>query len=359
MQLRNLLSRLTDRRRSARILPDGLVAYYWTGGAPKPMEVRDVGLYGAYIQAPNGFYPATLINLMLENQAIAGSSLSICAQVGRQTQDGFCVSFLPRDSRERAMLTRFLANVRRKSSGELREAVSVAPSEEPAILEPPCPVDLIRVGEDASAAGALPEGGARVPPELFEELVDATEMEKRRRTSRRRRLDRGPRRPADGQALIELALLLPLLFLLIVNVINFGGLLYAWITVSNSARVGAQYYITGPATVGAPARPTESAVQSLVINDLKALPNALASQVCVSTSLSSTVSCNTGSAPSTAPPPAESAEGTPPITFAVAAVDVTYTYQPFIRLWEFTALRIHATVPPTSIHRQAIMRILQ
>jgi hypothetical protein len=85
----------------------------------------------------------------------------------------------------------------------------------------------------------------------------------------------------------------------------------------------------------------------------------LSSQVCVSTSLSVTISCNTGSAPGSAPPPAETAEGTPPITFAVAAVDVTYTYQPFIPLWDFTALRIHATLPPTAIHRQAVMRILQ
>ena len=86
------------------------------------------------------------------------------------------------------------------------------------------------------------------------------------------------------------------------NVINFGGMLYAWITVANAARVGTQYYITGPATVGAPTRPSESAVQALVINDLKALPNTLASQVCVSTSLSGTVHCNTGSAPTGAPP---------------------------------------------------------
>jgi Flp pilus assembly protein TadG len=322
------------------------------------MDVRDIGLHGAYIRAPNGFYPATLMNLMLENQAIAGSSLSICVQVGRQTEDGFCVSFLPRDPRERRKLARFLAGVRQRSAADLPEAPPLAPSEEPVVIEPLPPVDAISVGDDPIGASALPEGAGR-PSELFEELVEATEMENRRRLSRRRRLNRGPSRSADGQALIEFALLLPLLFLLIVNVINFGGLLYAWITVSNSARVGAQYYITGPATVGAPARPSESAVQSLVINDLKALPNALASQVCVSTSLSSTVSCNSGSAPFTAPPPAETAEGTPPITFAVAAVDVTYTYQPFIPLWDFTALQVHATLPPTAIHRQAIMRILQ
>src|SRR5438309_6565028 len=50
----------------------------------------------------------------------------------------------------------------------------------------------------------------------------------------------------DGQALIEFALVLPLLFLLIVNVVNFGGLFYAVITTSNAARSGAQYMTMGP-----------------------------------------------------------------------------------------------------------------
>jgi Flp pilus assembly protein TadG len=172
--------------------------------------------------------------------------------------------------------------------------------------------------------------------------------------SRKRR-----RHTSRGQALIELALILPLLLLLIVNVVNFGGLLYAWITVANAARAGAQYSITGGATLGAPARPSAAAVQSLVMNDLYALRNASTSQVCVSSSVSATVSCNTGTAPSSAPPSAETAEGTPPVTFAVAAVDVTYTYAPFIPLWDFSRLNIHATLTSTNVHRQAVMRILQ
>jgi Flp pilus assembly protein TadG len=328
------------------------------------MEVRDIGLYGAYILAPSGLYPATLINLVFENQATVDTSISLCAQVGRQTQDGFCVSFLLRGARERRQLAQFLASVKRKAPGEAKPAAAaVAASEkaagDPAVAGASTIDDELTVEEITISGGSSLESKAQVPSELFGEIAEAAEMANRRRLSRRRRLSGGPQRPSDGQALIEFALLLPLLFLLIVNVINFGGMLYAWITVANAARVGAQYYITGPATVGAPARPSESAVQALVITDLKALPNALASQVCVSTSLSGTVSCNTGSAPTGAPPAAETAEGTPPITFAVAAVDVTYTYQPFIPLWDFSGLNIHATLPPTAIHRQAVMRILQ
>jgi hypothetical protein len=136
-------------------------------------------------------------------------------------------------------------------------------------------------------------------------------------------------------------------------------MLYAWIAVSNAARTGAQYLITGPAAIGGPVAPTASSVQALVLADVRALPNSPSAQVCVSSSSSTTVSCNTGSAPSSAPPAAETAEGSPAVTYVVGAVDVTYTYLPLIPLWDFTALRIRATLPPTSIHRQAVMRILQ
>ena len=45
----------------------------------------------------------------------------------------------------------------------------------------------------------------------------------------------------------------PLLFLLIVNVVNFGGMMYAWIAVSNAARTGAELHATwGGATIGSP-----------------------------------------------------------------------------------------------------------
>src|SRR5215213_1042293 len=106
MKMRELLMRLRDRRRSARIRPEALVAHYWTGGAPTPMEVRDISLHGAYIAARSKFYPGTLLNLILKNQAQADIHISVCAQVGRATDDGFCVSFVLRGARERGLLAR-------------------------------------------------------------------------------------------------------------------------------------------------------------------------------------------------------------------------------------------------------------
>jgi Flp pilus assembly protein TadG len=322
------------------------------------VEVRDISLYGAYILATDSFYPATLVQVVLANKAKADSHICVCAQVRRKTPDGFCVSFLFGNSQERRLLREFLAGVKRRGPDEVQSAVLEGLGPQNAVVSPggvrTAGKDEPDAAEPKRARPALMEGHG--PTNRHSEGAEMADMPNGKLTSRSRRRRR---QSSQGQALIECALILPLLFLLIVNVVNFGGMLYAWISVSNAARAGVQYYITGPATLGAPSRPSESAVQTLVMNDLYALPNALTAQVCVSTSVSATVSCNTGTAPGSAPPPAETAEGTPPLTFAVAAVDVTYTYQPFIPLWNFAALNIHATLPPTTIHRQAIIRILQ
>jgi Flp pilus assembly protein TadG len=152
-----------------------------------------------------------------------------------------------------------------------------------------------------------------------------------------------------GQALIEFALVLPLLFLLIVNVINFAGFFFAWISVSNAARAGAQYMIMGGATVRAPKAPTATQVTTIVQQDIHALPNSSSVVVTLCTNNNGTMTPSGCSAP-----------GDPePGGYVLAAVDVTYTYQPFIPLWDFPKLGIHATLPATTIHRKSVMRVLQ
>jgi Flp pilus assembly protein TadG len=147
------------------------------------------------------------------------------------------------------------------------------------------------------------------------------------------------------------------ILLLIVNVVNYGGLLYVWISVANAARTGAQYFTTGGATVTGGTPPALSSVSAVVLRDLQTLPNASGAQVCVSTSTSVAVSCNTGTAPGSAPPAADAPEGSPAVTYVTGAVDVTYTYQPIIPLW--TLQGVSATLGATAIHRQAKMRVLQ
>jgi hypothetical protein len=149
------------------------------------------------------------------------------------------------------------------------------------------------------------------------------------------------------------------LLLLIVNAVNFGTFLHAWISVANAARTGVQYYSTGGVSIGGLALPLAGAVEAMVVSDLSSLPNSTSIQVCVSRSNPSTSDCNDGkTAPAGVPPAADTPEGSPAVTYVIAAVDVSYIYQPIIPLWEFPGLGIHATIPTTAIHRQVRMRIL-
>jgi Flp pilus assembly protein TadG len=54
-----------------------------------------------------------------------------------------------------------------------------------------------------------------------------------------------------GQALVEFALVLPLLLLLVFGIVDAGRLIYAYNTVSNSARNGARVAIVNQSTSGA------------------------------------------------------------------------------------------------------------
>jgi Flp pilus assembly protein TadG len=162
----------------------------------------------------------------------------------------------------------------------------------------------------------------------------------------------GGRRTLSGQALIEFALILPMVFLLIVNAVNFGSFLFAWITVANGARAGVQYLARGRATVGTPTAATAAQITTLITSDISSLLNRASLAVRVCKNNNSVVTCS-GPGPYL---PATDPEAT---KFVLASVDVTYTYTPVVPLWDFGGLGIHATLPSTVIHRQASMRMLQ
>jgi Flp pilus assembly protein TadG len=63
----------------------------------------------------------------------------------------------------------------------------------------------------------------------------------------------GPQRPR-GQALVETALVLPLLLLLLIGTIDFGRGIYLYITVSNAAREGARVAIVNQSPAAAAGR---------------------------------------------------------------------------------------------------------
>ena len=167
----------------------------------------------------------------------------------------------------------------------------------------------------------------------------------------------------SGQSLLEFAILLPLLFLLVVNVVNFGGLLYACITVSNAARSGAAYMTMGQASANAPELPAPATVQAIVNADLASLPYASSATVTV---------CSNNNGNVELPETCLSSHTDPePTTSVLGTVLVKYTYCPFIPAFDFTALNIHSTLPPctfsgsnvsgggTQISRIAVMRMLQ
>jgi hypothetical protein len=120
VRIREWITKLTDRRRGSRFRIESLQAHYWTGAAPHPVDVRDISLYGAYIIATDSFYPATLLQIVLTNQGEAGAHICVCARVQRNTQDGFCVSFLFSDLRQRRLFRQFLARVKRKPADDLQ-----------------------------------------------------------------------------------------------------------------------------------------------------------------------------------------------------------------------------------------------
>src|SRR6188768_643129 len=65
-----------------------------------------------------------------------------------------------------------------------------------------------------------------------------------------RRLDRPPSR---GQALVEFAIVLPLLAVLLVMAIDFGRVFFGWVSLTNAARIGANYAGYTPDLLSKPA----------------------------------------------------------------------------------------------------------
>lgn len=59
----------------------------------------------------------------------------------------------------------------------------------------------------------------------------------------------GRRRARSAQALVEFALLLPLMLLILLGVVDFGRCFYFWTSIANAAREGARYGSTHPTYV--------------------------------------------------------------------------------------------------------------
>jgi Flp pilus assembly protein TadG len=171
---------------------------------------------------------------------------------------------------------------------------------------------------------------------------------------------------SEGQALIEFALMVPLLFLLIFNAVNFGGFLYSWVTISNAARAGGQYAAMGAAYASYPTAATLNGIQTLIQNETSSLPGASTTNPYITV-----CEVQNGGAPVSYPPtnPTTACSSTAPpqdletiselpgaSKYTTVFIDVTYTYTPFIGA--FSSGLVGIVSPPTTVHRRTVMRLL-
>lgn len=283
-----------ERRRAERRPAYGLQAHYWDGSAISGNVVRDISQTGLYIETTRRWYPGTMVMLTLQQKESEartdGCSITIQSLVVRCGSDGVAMAFVP------------------AKGGGMQK----------------------RNGSEVSVHASRGAGTKAL----------AQFLRRLRRTS--------------GQSLVEYALILPVVLLLIVNMVNFAGFFYAWITVANAARAGADYAILGGASVGAPGSPSGTAVTNVITADVASLPNSSSLVVNVCRNTNGVLMDMTTRASTCTYTPALDPE---PTSYSSVQVDVAYTYVPFIPAgFSFPGLNVYATIPPTTIHRTAVMR---
>jgi uncharacterized protein len=89
----------TDRRGSKRHPLPGLVAYYWTGGAPQAFHIADISTNGLYLLTDERWFPGTMILMTLQRTNTDGEDpddfISVLTKVIRWGTDGVGLSFVP------------------------------------------------------------------------------------------------------------------------------------------------------------------------------------------------------------------------------------------------------------------------
>jgi Flp pilus assembly protein TadG len=275
-----------EPRRAPRSREPEVVVYYWDGSAPEGRRLRDISQSGAYIYTTERWYPGTIVRIILQGRQLAA-----------------------------------------------REDGTTGPAASTCI-----PARVVRHGSDGVAVEFAFRD--REEQESLRAFLAAVPAQPEQTVA-----GKLPLRTA-GQALVEFALIIPLVLLLAVNAVNFGGFLFAWITVAGAARSGAQYMIMSGASQGAPTAATAGQISTLVTSDMFSLPNKASLVVATCTNNTTSAGCGTSADPE-AP------------TFTLATVDVTYTYKPLIPLFSFPHMGISATLPPGTVHRKAVMRMLE
>ena len=292
-----LLSEERRQGRRRKSLP--LVAYYWDGANPVAHQVRDASQTGLFLLTEHRWYPGTVLAMTLQHTAVGAEdpqrAIAVNARVVRTGDDGVGFEFiLPEKEKELQQL-------------------------------PGMPAPMINKKRMKSFMDHLGEN----------KLGDT-----------------------KGQALLEFVLSLPLLFLLVLNVVNFGGFFYAWITTADAARSGANYAILGGASAGSPASGNSTQINAVVAADIASLPNSASATVNI---CQTSYNTNTGKIVTKTVKGSCSGIPTDPesTSYVLTEVQVVYTYNPFFSAFSFPKLGVHLTIPPTTITQSAVMRSIQ
>ena len=156
---------------------------------------------------------------------------------------------------------------------------------------------------------------------------------------------RRTRRSTSGAALLEATLVLPMLVLLMLNLINFGMYIYAWVTLNNAARAVVEYCVYTGVVLGFPPSPSTSQMQNVLNDEVQSLPNHNSVTWVVCSNANGTSTCQGPGAVFT--PPTDPLN---PTGYAVYSARVWYTFQPVFSITPLTA---------GSIFRQVDMRSMQ
>lgn len=113
-----------NQRRAVRYPTPGLVAYYWTGGAPYSYQVSDMSATGLFLLTKERWAPGTLIQMTLQQQdgkASKNNSICVLSEVVRWGENGSGFNFvlsdyenireygvLPTETTDRRSMERFL-----------------------------------------------------------------------------------------------------------------------------------------------------------------------------------------------------------------------------------------------------------
>jgi uncharacterized membrane protein (UPF0127 family) len=94
--LKNWLS--SDRRRAQRHPLPGLVAYYWTGSAPRAYQIADISSSGFYLLTEERWFPGTMVLMTLQRTDSDGQnlddSIAVQSRVVRWGSDGLGLAFV-------------------------------------------------------------------------------------------------------------------------------------------------------------------------------------------------------------------------------------------------------------------------